>query len=274
MKKTNIIISVFLAVIAAVLCITVLITIIIHSNLNASLSSTNSNTFSELEFVVNEESTPQNISETYTSTKPQSKTSSISSITSSKPGNQSSSLSLPSTTSNSGRLSWGENKVFHPTSGLPFKDRANPETGLSWDGVSPIIYTYPDGTTGTVPKDNATYEYIPGWIETYKVPRDVIGRELGTICNECGKSVGLTSYGKSCSKNTRNLYCECCGVYVTAYTCHTCSFVTDKVTYCSDCGKSNGNGINGTCVQWLMGDVDCPHCGVHVSVRTCHTCGE
>ncbi len=50
--------------------------------------------------------------------------------------------------------------------GKTFVQAADPETGISWDGVSPIIYTYPDGTTGTEKREGASYEKYPNMFTT------------------------------------------------------------------------------------------------------------
>lgn len=116
---------------------------------------------------------------------------------------------------------------------------ADPETGISWDGKSPIIYTYPDGSTGTEKRVGAIYEQVPGMIDTIDP------------CLSCGNSVCPGWKDPTCCPN----YIPYDGK-------------------CKQCGKKEGNGTNGTCVQWLMGAVDCPNCGVHVEVRTCHTCAN
>ncbi len=233
------------------------------SSATESTPSTFTSVYSELESSEETTSTDQTSKEP-TSISSQEQTSTVAPPTPS---------SVPSSSTNSGGPSQSTNKVVHPISGLPLKDRANPETGLSWDGVSPIIYTYPDGTTGTEPKDGATYEYLPGWIETYKVLRDAIGREVGSICTHCGKTVGTYSSGTKCEQNARAFYCCCCGVFVEAFTCHTCAFITNEIPYCTHCGKISGDGLNGTCLRYWAGNGnECPNCGDFVSVKICHTC--
>ena len=148
---------------------------------------------------------------------------------------------------------------------------ADTETGISWDGVSPIIYTYPDGTTGTEKRDGATYEGLPGMITTYRIPRDRVGRVCGTICPLCQKEILSVSDVKYCFQTNRDQYCNGCGEYIKAYTCHTC---TQEYKYhCDRCGKLGGDGTNGTCASWLA-DVNCPNCGEHVEAYTCHICGQ
>ena len=181
--------------------------------------------------------------------------------------------STNSSTNTSQGISFGENKVFHPTSGLPFKCLADTKTGLSWDGVSPIIYTYPDGATGTEPKDGATYECLPGWIETYKVIRDGVGRIEGTICSMCGRKVGIDNNINVCYQKSSNAFCEQCGTYTMANTCHFCTGVENNTFYCAICGKIYGDGLNGTCLRyWTSGDHNCMWCGETNPSRACHTC--
>lgn len=144
-------------------------------------------------------------------------------------------------------------------------------TGISWDGVSPIVYTYPDGSTGTELKDGAKYEVIPGLWETYRAPRDGNNRLIGDNCNQCGKQINYAGSGEEyCYQSSRSRYCDSCGIFLHASECHSC--IEEDKFYCSDCGKVSGNGLNGTCVVWMMGDVDCPNCGEHVEAYTCHTC--
>ena len=155
---------------------------------------------------------------------------------------------------------------------------ADPSTGISWDGVSPIIYTYPDGTTGTTPKEGATYEMLPGVITTYIILRDASGRATGDICQICGKKVSINTQVNSssyCKHYGWSSYCDRCGAWVEAYTCHDCIDHFDGVFYCDDCGKICGDGSNGTCVRWLVGGKhSCTNCGATVSAGVCHTCNE
>lgn len=155
--------------------------------------------------------------------------------------------------------------------------RADPETGLSWDGVSPIIYTYPDGTRGTEPIEGATYEALPGVIATYHVYHDEVGRVLDSTCRDCGKTIKNDSRGKYCVQfPSEGGFCTSCGQDVEPYTCHTCTNYTDGTSYCVHCRKVEGNGSEGTCVRWSLGGGDrtCPLCNATVPMHTCHTCGE
>lgn len=108
----------------------------------------------------------------------------------------------------------------HPTSGLSYKQDANPEIGLSWDGQSPIIYTYSDGSTGTEKKDGATYEKAPGIIGTVYAP--VEREEYNPYCNDCNKIMGDGSNGTCVRWLMSDVICPNCGQSVTVHTCHTC----------------------------------------------------
>ena len=183
-----------------------------------------------------------------------------------------------STTKPSDTTSSSGNSKASPTETTAgnYVGRADPSTGLSWDGVSPIIYTYPDGTTGTEPREGATYEVVPGVTSTYTIPCDAVGREKGSICPQCGKEIQTLSSGKYCKQTPNSHYCGQCGSYITAYTCHTCKNYMQGIYYCEDCGRISGNdGSNGKCVNWLTGgNHTCPACGANVPGYTCHTCDE
>lgn len=104
---------------------------------------------------------------------------------------------------------------------------ADTSKGVSWDGVSPIIYTYTDGTTGTEPKEGATYESVPGIKSTYTdyvVGSNATGSVNGVFyCEDCGKVCGDGSNGTCVSWLTAGDHtCSCCGETVPAHTCHTC----------------------------------------------------
>lgn len=129
--------------------------------------------------------------------------------------------SVDSSTNSSATLSFGENTVGHPISGLPFKCLADPNTGISWDGVSPIIYTYPDGTTGTEPRVGATYEAMPGITGTIYAP--IEPEEYDGRCPDCGKVEG-DGTNSTCLQYWAGggANCDHCGEFVPEDTCHTC----------------------------------------------------
>ncbi len=99
--------------------------------------------------------------------------------------------------------------------------RANTETGISWDGVSPIIYTYPDGSTGTEKRDGATYEQVPGMIATVNLDAENYVSDYDGTCPQCGKK-GWDGTNGTCGSWLQDINCPNCGEYVKAYTCHTC----------------------------------------------------
>lgn len=94
---------------------------------------------------------------------------------------------------------------------------ADPDTGISWDGVSPILYYYEDGTTGYEPREGAKYEWYPGvWI-TYHEP--VVSDRC---CNVCGRPYGDGRNGTCICRLLVDWDCEFCGTHVEAGECHTC----------------------------------------------------
>ena len=97
---------------------------------------------------------------------------------------------------------------------------ANPETGISWDGKSPIIYTYPDGTTGTEKRVGATYEVEPGLI--YTIREEKGSAENDHLCSDCGKVIGNGTNGTCNQWLMGDVNCPNCGEYVKVRTCHTC----------------------------------------------------
>lgn len=117
--------------------------------------------------------------------------------------------------------------------GVPSNDRpkyvqdADPSTGISWDGVSPIIYTYTDGTTGTEPRDGATYEVMPGIPQVYIAPTTADPNAPvydGVHCVECGRVQGFGENG-TCLRGvvgSETYTCPNCGEQFPGKTCHTC----------------------------------------------------
>ena len=197
--------------------------------------------------------------------------------TGSKPSNTSNTSSKPSNEDNSkedagSKPSEDNNSSGNTSSQSKPVQTADPETGISWDGKSPIIYTYTDGTTGTERRDGAKYEYLPGKWRTVNFRKDSAGRLVGSTCPNCGKTVAeLTGKLSTCTQFSSSRYCTGCGVYVKYRTCHSC---TGTTAYCSHCGKISGNGTNGTCLRYSLvnSDVTCKSCGETIPKRTCHTC--
>ena len=106
--------------------------------------------------------------------------------------------------------------------------RADISTGISWDGVSPIIYTYPDGTTGTEPQIGATFESYPGRVVTVTkshLPDDSSEPDKDlSVCDDCGRKYGDGTNGTCISYWTGGDHiCEHCGVTIPVNTCHTCN---------------------------------------------------
>ena len=96
---------------------------------------------------------------------------------------------------------------------------ADPNTGISWDGKSAIVYTYTDGSTGTTPQDGATYEYAPGVNRIYIAPTAVYDGK----CSKCGKTEGDGQNGTCLSYWTGGDHeCPNCGIVIPEKTCHTC----------------------------------------------------
>ena len=117
------------------------------------------------------------------------------------------------------------NKDDNSTSSQTVVQRANTDTGVSWDGKSPIVYTYTDGTTGTTPKDGATYEVVPGLVGTYEEPI-VTTPTTDEGCPYCNRPTGDDGSNGHCvrwSLSTNNHNCAACGEVVPPATCHTCS---------------------------------------------------
>lgn len=96
---------------------------------------------------------------------------------------------------------------------------ANPETGISWDGKSRIVYTYTDGTKGSEKKNGATYEVAPGLVRIYYAPDE---KEWDGTCSHCGKVSGDGKNGTCVRWLMSDMDCPNCGVHVKQGQCHTC----------------------------------------------------
>lgn len=106
---------------------------------------------------------------------------------------------------------------------------ADTAKGVSWDGVTPIVYTYTDGTTGTEPKAGATYESKPGITTTYIVYETTGGSSVNGVnyCDHCGKADGDGS-NDTCVRwdfVSGDHTCPSCGATVPENTCHSCDDV-------------------------------------------------
>ena len=103
-------------------------------------------------------------------------------------------------------------------------------TGTNANGE--IIYTYPDGTTGTVPKDGAIYEMVPGvWVEydedaldSSMTEEEKEAADKGIFyCSHCGKKCGDGTNGTCRYWLTGgNHTCPNCGDIVPGGECHSC----------------------------------------------------
>lgn len=308
-KKTKIVTSTLITITAAVLCAAILITVITHRDWFAASSSTNSDTSSVIETIIIEqiasdetttsetEPEPQETSSQQPTSQPTSQpsaphTSSSAQVASPETPKVNDSTGIVFAEPSTSCLITGVGLVpireayekgyirikiinglaykISTMNGVEYVCEADPETGISYDGESPIIYTYPDGTTGTECRDGATYEWLPGMERTVHFPKDSNGRIVGTICEQCGKPVGRGGNTSECEQFSKSTYCSDCGQYVYANICHYCP--GGDVYYCDDCGKPGGDGWGGTCLRFWSGDNECYSCGEIVPEDTCHTC--
>lgn len=244
-KQTKIITTILITSTVAILCAAILVAAIIHSGWLFGSSSMFSDYSSATETTIIEETIIQ-------------ETSSTESTTQESPSTPQPEQPQPT--------------VSDEKLNVKVVQLADPKTGISWDGVSPITYTYPDGTTGTEPRDGATYEQVPGVYVTYEIPRDRVGREEGSTCPLCHRIIQWLSKGMFCKQTPYSCYCNECGVYLEPYTCHTCA-TTPGHMFCDVCGKKEWDGTNGTCVRPLA-DMICDGCGKELPANVCHTCGE
>lgn len=283
-KQRKTITFIFIIGIIAILCIIVLMITnniqnrLLDSNSTYNNGSSNIDTVSEDKNVIEESQTSSQEDSFSGLQTPSSTNSSVTtSSDSSTVINTSSTTSKPTSNADNNNSSVESTTTSGGNTGTTSKpvivQRADTNTGISWDGVSPIIYTYPDGSTGTEKRDGATYEYLPGMIQTYKIERDLTGREVGSICLSCKKAVGRLSKGLYCKRVNIAVYCTECGAFIPAFKCHTCYNGEDNLFYCEKCGKIMGDGTDETCLSyWTGGEHDCPNCGDTIPVRTCHTC--
>jgi len=98
---------------------------------------------------------------------------------------------------------------------------ADPETGISWDGESQIIYRTASGLT-TEKTYGGYYEIRPGeWVLlTYPIEKE----EISDKCEYCGRIRG-DGTGGTClrySLSDSDMICPNCGAVIPKHTCHTC----------------------------------------------------
>lgn len=130
--------------------------------------------------------------------------------------------STPNTSTPADTTSSATSNTTSSTETRKFVKPADTSTGISWDGVSPIVYTYSDGSTGTEPKIGATYEYVPGMIGTVYAPVEEVDYD-GVHCTHCGKVQEDGTNGTCLRYWTGGDHeCQNCGAVVPEDTCHTC----------------------------------------------------
>lgn len=98
---------------------------------------------------------------------------------------------------------------------------ADPETGISWDGESKIIYRTAEGQT-TEKTYGGYYELRPDeWVQ---LPYPVEKEEITDRCEHCGKIRG-NGTNNTCLRYSLmdgDILCPECGQNIPAKTCHTC----------------------------------------------------
>lgn len=98
---------------------------------------------------------------------------------------------------------------------------ADPETGISWDGESQIIYRTASGLT-TEKTFGGYYELRPG--EWVLLPYPIEKEEISDKCDYCGRIRG-DGTGGTClrySLSDSDMTCPNCGADIPKHTCHTC----------------------------------------------------
>lgn len=98
---------------------------------------------------------------------------------------------------------------------------ANPETGISWDGESKIIYRTAEGLT-TEKTYGGYYEIRPNeWVQ---LPYEIKEETVTDKCEHCGKVRGDGTNG-TCIRYSLadgDMTCPNCGKAIPKHTCHTC----------------------------------------------------
>ena len=127
---------------------------------------------------------------------------------------------------NTGGNEGGEDTGTTETQPVYVQD-ADPTTGISWDGVSPILYYYTDGTTGYEPRHMARYEIAPNLWDTYVVSsmteQEKEDAENGIFyCSQCNKVGGDGTDGTCIRHLMVDWTCPNCGTFVPVGECHTC----------------------------------------------------
>ena len=98
---------------------------------------------------------------------------------------------------------------------------ADPETGISWDGESKIIYRTAEGLTAEKTY-GGYYEIRPNeWVQ---LPYDIKEETVTDKCEHCGRLRGDGS-GGTCIRYSLadgDMTCPNCGRNIPKHTCHTC----------------------------------------------------
>jgi len=98
---------------------------------------------------------------------------------------------------------------------------ADPETGISWDGESKIIYRTAEGLT-TEKTYGGYYEIRPNeWVQ---LPYEIKEETVTDKCEHCGKVRGDGTNG-TCIRYSLadgDMTCPNCGKTIPKHTCHTC----------------------------------------------------
>ncbi len=98
---------------------------------------------------------------------------------------------------------------------------ADPETGISWDGESKIIYRTAEGLT-TEKTYGGYYEIRPNeWVQ---LPNEIKEETVTDKCEHCGKVRGDGTNG-TCIRYSLadgDMTCPNCGKTIPKHTCHTC----------------------------------------------------
>ena len=98
---------------------------------------------------------------------------------------------------------------------------SDPETGISWDGESQIIYRTASGLT-TEKTYGGYYEIRPG--EWVLLPYPIEKEEISDKCEYCGRIRGDGTNGTCLrySLSDSDMTCPNCGADIPKHTCHTC----------------------------------------------------
>lgn len=98
---------------------------------------------------------------------------------------------------------------------------ADPETGISWDGESKIIYRTAEGLT-TEKTYGGYYEIRPNeWVQ---LPYEIKEETVTDKCEHCGRVRGDGTNG-TCIRYSLadgDMTCPNCGRNIPKHTCHTC----------------------------------------------------